>query len=380
MSRILNFNDGFETSTPSTVESIAATTVVVTPTGNISSTNVQSALVELQGDINTANTNISLRETIANVDDKINTNSLNDRAYADAGDDNHRNTVDGIHGINGSVVGTFDAQVLTNKDIDGGTAANNSRITIPKNTKTILDGLTRKEGTIVFDTVGKSLYFDNGTILKEVSQIDLMNSIGIGITTPNSTSMLDITSTTKGFLQPRMTTTQRNAISSPATGLSVYDTTIQAPYYYNGTSWQTIAGTPLISRYVDTSGQSISSGTTTIVNFNTATFDTSGFVTTGANWKFQNLATTTDVFHVSAQLNLVSATGGGSLIIYIYKNGTKYSENYTLTGGAAPYAVNISDKVQLAPNDYIDIRVLQNAGVSRSLTASASYIAIEKIK
>jgi hypothetical protein len=380
MSRILNFNDGFETTTPSTVEVLNADEIVVTPSGNISSTDVQAALVELQGDINTSNSNILLRETIVNVDDKINTSSLNDRAYADSADDNHRNTVDGIHGINGSVVGTYDTQTLTNKDIDGGTASNTLRITVPKNTKTNLDNLTRKEGTIVFDTVGKSLHLDNGTTLKQVVEADSSGRVGIGTASPNSSSLLDITSTTKGFLQPRMTTTQRNAISSPVAGLSVYDTTLSAPYYYDGFSWQIISGTPIVARAVDTSGQSIPTGSTTIVNFNTLTFDTTGYITTGASWKFQNLGSTTAIFDVSAQLNLASATGGGSLIIYIYKNGSQYSTNYTLTGGAAPYAVNISDGVQLAPNDYIDIRVLQNAGVSRSLVASASYVYISKSK
>lgn len=39
--------------------------------------------------------------------------------------------------------------------------------------------------------------------------------IGIGNTSPNASSMLDITSTSKGILVPRMTTVQRNAIATP---------------------------------------------------------------------------------------------------------------------------------------------------------------------
>lgn len=57
--------------------------------------------------------------------------------------------------------------------------------------------------------------------------------IGIGTTTPDATSILDITSTTKGMLAPRMTTVQRNAIASPAQGLLVYDTDLKLFYYYS---------------------------------------------------------------------------------------------------------------------------------------------------
>lgn len=61
--------------------------------------------------------------------------------------------------------------------------------------------------------------------------------IGIGTTTPNASSILDVTSTTKGMLTPRMTTAQRNAITTPADGLTVYDTDLKLFYYYStGTS------------------------------------------------------------------------------------------------------------------------------------------------
>lgn len=60
------------------------------------------------------------------------------------------------------------SEVLTNKDIDGGTASNTSRITLPKAAKTTLDALTRKAGTIVFDTTTNKPYYDDGTTLQLV--------------------------------------------------------------------------------------------------------------------------------------------------------------------------------------------------------------------
>jgi carbonic anhydrase/acetyltransferase-like protein (isoleucine patch superfamily) len=64
---------------------------------------------------------------------------------------------------------------------------------------------------------------------------------GIGTPTPNATSLLDVTSTSKGILIPRMTKSQRDAIASPATGLMIYQTNNNPGfYYYSGTAWTAI--------------------------------------------------------------------------------------------------------------------------------------------
>ena len=64
--------------------------------------------------------------------------------------------------------------------------------------------------------------------------------VGIGTETPQATSAMDITSTTKGFLMPRMTTVQREAIipSQNAKGLQVYDTTENSIWISDGVVWK----------------------------------------------------------------------------------------------------------------------------------------------
>ena len=61
--------------------------------------------------------------------------------------------------------------------------------------------------------------------------------VGINTTSPDASAALDITSTDKGLLIPRMTTAQRTAIATPVEGLSVYDTTTKSNWQYNGTAW-----------------------------------------------------------------------------------------------------------------------------------------------
>ncbi len=67
-------------------------------------------------------------------------------------------------------------------------------------------------------------------------------NVGIGTNTPQASAQLDVSSTTKGLLAPRMTTAQRNAIASPAKGLLVYDTNINELYQYNGSGWVIVGG------------------------------------------------------------------------------------------------------------------------------------------
>lgn len=66
--------------------------------------------------------------------------------------------------------------------------------------------------------------------------------IGMGTQTPHSSAHLEVASTTRGFLPPRMTTAQRDAISAPAEGLTIYNVTDHEPQFWNGAAWLGMAG------------------------------------------------------------------------------------------------------------------------------------------
>jgi hypothetical protein len=68
----------------------------------------------------------------------------------------------------------------------------------------------------------------------------MAGQVAIGTTSLNASAALNVSSTTQGFLPPVMTTTQKNAISSPATGLIVFDSTLAKLCVYTGAAWQTI--------------------------------------------------------------------------------------------------------------------------------------------
>jgi hypothetical protein len=96
----------------------------------------------------------------------------------------------GVHGVGtGSIVGTDLTQVLTNKDIDGGTATDAHRITVPKSDSVTLAGLTRKEGTVWYDTTLGKLLYDDGASLTEIGS-GVGGTIRVDLYDPISTSLV----------------------------------------------------------------------------------------------------------------------------------------------------------------------------------------------
>lgn len=70
------------------------------------------------------------------------------------------------------------------------------------------------------------------------TQAPVFSQIGVDNTSPDPSSVLDLTSTDKGLLIPRMTSAQRTAIASPASSLLVFDTTLNLYFYYFGGQWR----------------------------------------------------------------------------------------------------------------------------------------------
>lgn len=116
----------------------------------------------------------------------------------------------------------------------------------------------------------------------------MYGQVGIGTNSPNTSSALDISSTNKGLLIPRLTAAQKNAIVSPANGLLIYQTDGTTGYwYFNGTSWTTF-----------------SSGNTWSINGNTGTNVTTNKLGTLDNQDFVFKSNSIENLRILANKNI----------------------------------------------------------------------------
>ncbi len=171
------------------------------------------------------------------------THTIDIAAFNSASNGDHTHTISGgdaeTRPINTSIVWclkvkpTAAAGNITINNVTGITSASNGLTGTPSNVKL---GGTLSENTTIANG-GNSLSV-TGT-----------GSVGIGISSPSSNAALDVSSTEKGVLMPRMTQAQRNAISSPSAGLLVFCTDCNPVgfSYYNGSAWTAMGGTPTLN-------------------------------------------------------------------------------------------------------------------------------------
>jgi len=145
--------------------------------------------------------------------------------------------------------------------------------------------------------------------------------VGIGTTTPHASAALDITSTTKGFLTPRMTNVQRQSISNPAAGLMVFVTDFDGGrfMFYDGTEWGTIS-------FTEKRPDAPTIGTATLGNAQ-ATVSFTAPSSDGGSAITSYTATSSPGDFTGT----ISQSGSGSITVTGLTNGTAYTFTVTAT-------------------------------------------------
>jgi len=187
------------------------------------------------------------------------------------------------------------------------------------------------------DTV--ELYGSSNSIMSWVNGEVLFKNANNGATISNPSAIVTIDSTTKGFLPPRMTTTQKNAIASPATGLQVFDSTMNATCEYNGTGWRVVsAGAQSVSVTGALQGISFANGnvanidmqSSTTFSFTNATIGTYILKITQGGAGGYVAFWPANVYWSGGTAPVLTGPIGKTDIITLVYDGTNYYGNYSL--------------------------------------------------
>jgi len=229
-------------------------------------------------------------------------------------------------------------------------------------------------GGVAFTSSTGSLTQDNASLFFD----DTTNALGIGTASPAATSILDLTSTTKGFLPPRMTTVQKDAIASPATGLTIYDTTLGKLNVYNGSAWKNVGSAEIGGEVTSaTEGSVFFAGASGVLAQDNASlfFDDAsnelgiGTATPGAK---THIVATTEQLRVGYDVsNYVSTTVGSTGVVTFNVVGT--APGMTLTSSTETQvkfigAPNETKRILLGDTTYnnvLAIRTYGDAGTNR---------------
>lgn len=122
---------------------------------------------------------------------------------------------------------------------------------------------------ILYFVIAHSIFAQNTKVVNTTSGVVIDNTGGLDI--PHSSSILDIRSTNKGVLFPRMSNNNRNAIGSPQAGLMIYNSTTNQFNYHNGSSWQvaSLGNQWGVNGSILHHGGQVGIGTSAMINSNT---------------------------------------------------------------------------------------------------------------
>ncbi len=210
---------------------------------------LDQAISSVMADVQTNNQDVTqLTQDVANVQQQatnIQAELDNTQAGAGLGTDGSYTANTGTNVIT-SATDLNNADVLLDQAVTAVT-------TTAQTNQSNISSLDTRVQTLENNTVSSSDFGAAGTVEankaivagsdKSVSGFNKISTDGkvtVGATTqPEASAIMEVNSTTQGFLPPRMTLAQIDAIASPAEGLMVYCTSLHQPLYYNGSHWMT---------------------------------------------------------------------------------------------------------------------------------------------
>ena len=196
---------------------------------------------------------------------------------------------------------------------------------------------------------------------------NMWSQVGIGTSSPNSNAVLELSSTTQGMKFPKMTTTERNAIASPAKGLTVFDTDLNCLMVNFGTTssanWKCIGG--VSTNHPSTNGTGIVSAyTCDTASAGTMTQGTA--IASGVTQTITATVTAIGTYNISATINGITFAGSGYFVATGNRTVLLTATGTPSSGGFHTFTLNTS------PNCSFSRGVISTTSGGTSLVSSYS--------
>ena len=190
--------------------------------------------------------------------------------------------------------------------------------------------------------------------------------VGIGTSNPDTSALLDITTTTQGLLIPRMTNVERQAISNPQPGLMVFDTVSVTFMVYNGSGWTNLSVSDITAPTISAVTEVVTPSNDTTPSY-VFTTNEAGTITTNISEGFST--------------NASAANGNNTVTFNTLGEGSYASKTVTVTdaaGNASSLTLTTFDIDTTAPTMTItatevsDGETSNDATIALTLTSSES--------
>lgn len=215
-----------------------------------------------------------------------------------------------------------------------------------------------------------ALNIDSDTLVVDA----LNNRVGIGTNAPNTALDLNGALTQRGMAAP--------AVSPSGQGRLYFDSTAnKMKISENGGAYVNLLGETITSntaaRVYRSGAQSISVATYTKIQFNAENYDTGNNFDSTTNYRY--IVPVSGRYLISSALESIMTVGNEERL-YIYINGVSQARAFTLTGATSNNSIIITNILNLAANDYIEIYYYQNVGTKDIIgTSESTYLSIHRL-
>lgn len=319
----------------------------------------------------------------------------------------------GESGSESEVITQSAQQILANKDFDGGTASNTSRLTLPQADTATLAALTRKEGTIFYDTTTNRVRYDDGSTILDVGAVAANLSIRTESSnyTAVATDDVILVDASSGNVTITLPTAVGN--SGKVFYIKKIDTSINT-VIVDGDGTETVEGEltqviglqddfltlfsdnsnfriigayrGVIAKYSTNAGQSIPNSTATTVIFEDLGYDSHGAMNTSTGeytvpYKGKYRVTSTLTFGSSTTWSGTEVLRMDVRVFGISTDSPINTYPNNSSGGAIAAGIAGSVDVECDAGDVIEVRVDQRSGASLSLLTSNAnnFVVIQKV-